>query len=193
MAALIVVFALFTVGYILGIWIAGAVLREPQRAYEDGVPARTAPTRLAGPTNRTAEFLVELKSTECVVPALKVEPRSAWRGLPGPPQESYRLGPRPARSQGTDPCALRAALPSVPMAIFGRRSGTVEHEDRGGCPPVGTNQLGPRTMSGRQCSPPASGDLERGFAVPADAGAITLVLLSVATAVETPESAARRL
>jgi hypothetical protein len=30
-----VVFALFTVGYILGVWTAGLVFKHPQRAYED--------------------------------------------------------------------------------------------------------------------------------------------------------------
>ena len=34
-----VVFALFTVGYILGVWTAFMVLRLPQGAYEDAVPA----------------------------------------------------------------------------------------------------------------------------------------------------------
>ena len=29
------VFALFTVGYVLGVWTAGLVFRQPQRAYED--------------------------------------------------------------------------------------------------------------------------------------------------------------
>jgi hypothetical protein len=29
------VFALFTVGYVLGVWTAGMVFRQPQRAYED--------------------------------------------------------------------------------------------------------------------------------------------------------------
>jgi hypothetical protein len=29
------VFALFTVGYLLGVWTAGLVFRQPQRAYED--------------------------------------------------------------------------------------------------------------------------------------------------------------
>lgn len=33
------VFALFTVGYILGVWMACLVFRQPQRPYEDGVPA----------------------------------------------------------------------------------------------------------------------------------------------------------
>jgi hypothetical protein len=33
------VFALFTVGYILGVWTACLVFRQPQPAYEDGVPA----------------------------------------------------------------------------------------------------------------------------------------------------------
>jgi hypothetical protein len=32
-----VVLALFTCGYILGVWTAFVVLRQPQRAYEDGV------------------------------------------------------------------------------------------------------------------------------------------------------------
>jgi hypothetical protein len=32
-----VVFGLFTVGYILGVWTAFAVLKQPQRAYEDAV------------------------------------------------------------------------------------------------------------------------------------------------------------
>jgi hypothetical protein len=32
------VFALFTVGYILGVWTACLVFRQPQRAYEDGAP-----------------------------------------------------------------------------------------------------------------------------------------------------------
>ena len=30
-----VVFALFTVGYVLGVWTAGLVFKQPQRAYED--------------------------------------------------------------------------------------------------------------------------------------------------------------
>jgi hypothetical protein len=30
------VFALFTVGYILGVWTACVVFKQPQRAYEDG-------------------------------------------------------------------------------------------------------------------------------------------------------------
>jgi len=29
------VFALFTVGYVLGVWTAGLVFRQPQRSYED--------------------------------------------------------------------------------------------------------------------------------------------------------------
>ncbi len=33
------VFAVFTLGYIVGVWTACAVLRQPQRAYEDAVPA----------------------------------------------------------------------------------------------------------------------------------------------------------
>jgi hypothetical protein len=30
-----VVFALFSIGYLLGVWTAGLVFRQPQRAYED--------------------------------------------------------------------------------------------------------------------------------------------------------------
>jgi hypothetical protein len=33
------VVALFTLGYILGVWTAFVVLRQPQRTYEDAVPA----------------------------------------------------------------------------------------------------------------------------------------------------------
>ncbi|HXN78407.1 MAG TPA: hypothetical protein VN965_06505 [Candidatus Dormibacteraeota bacterium] len=33
------VLALFTLGYILGVWTAFLVLKQPQRAYEDTVPA----------------------------------------------------------------------------------------------------------------------------------------------------------
>jgi hypothetical protein len=32
------VFALFAVGYILGVWTAFMVMRQPQGAYEDAVP-----------------------------------------------------------------------------------------------------------------------------------------------------------
>jgi hypothetical protein len=32
------VFALFTAGYILGVWTACLVLRQPQRGYEAGMP-----------------------------------------------------------------------------------------------------------------------------------------------------------
>jgi len=34
------VFALFTVGYILGVWTACLVFRQPQRAYEEGAQWR---------------------------------------------------------------------------------------------------------------------------------------------------------
>jgi hypothetical protein len=52
-----VVFALFTSGYILGVWAACLVLKQPQRAYEDGVPppmtgARTIVIRAAGAERR---------------------------------------------------------------------------------------------------------------------------------------------
>jgi len=36
------VFALFTLGYILGVWTACLVFWQPQRAFEDGVPAADA-------------------------------------------------------------------------------------------------------------------------------------------------------
>jgi hypothetical protein len=39
-----VVFALFTVGYILGVWTACMVFRQPQRAYEDGAPGALSGT-----------------------------------------------------------------------------------------------------------------------------------------------------
>jgi len=39
------VFALFTVGYILGVWTACAVFRQPQRAYEEAAPWALADRR----------------------------------------------------------------------------------------------------------------------------------------------------
>jgi hypothetical protein len=30
-----IVFALFTIGYVLGVWTAALVFRQPQRAHED--------------------------------------------------------------------------------------------------------------------------------------------------------------
>ncbi|MEP6752373.1 MAG: hypothetical protein ABI959_06470 [Candidatus Dormiibacterota bacterium] len=38
------VLALFTCGYILGVWTAFVVLRQPQRAYEEGVPVSLSVT-----------------------------------------------------------------------------------------------------------------------------------------------------
>lgn len=43
-----IVFAVFTSGYILGVWTACLVLRQPQRMYEDGVTASLATARAAG-------------------------------------------------------------------------------------------------------------------------------------------------
>jgi len=40
------VLAIFTVGYILGVWTACLVFRQPQRVYEDGVPAALSITRV---------------------------------------------------------------------------------------------------------------------------------------------------
>jgi hypothetical protein len=40
-----VVLAVFTSGYILGVWAACLVLKQPQRVYEDGVPAPVAGAR----------------------------------------------------------------------------------------------------------------------------------------------------
>jgi hypothetical protein len=37
-----IIFALFTVGYILGVWTAFVVFKQPQGAYEDAVPANRA-------------------------------------------------------------------------------------------------------------------------------------------------------
>ncbi len=34
-----VVFALFTLGYMLGVWTACLVFKQPQRKYEEAVPA----------------------------------------------------------------------------------------------------------------------------------------------------------
>lgn len=51
------VFALFTVGYVLGVWTACLVFRQPQRAYEDGVSAALSSTRVIvlGGVSRLAE------------------------------------------------------------------------------------------------------------------------------------------
>ena len=40
-----VVLALFTCGYILGVWTAFVVLKQPQQAYEEGVPVAVASAR----------------------------------------------------------------------------------------------------------------------------------------------------
>ena len=39
------VLAVFTSGYILGVWAACIVLRQPQKVYEDGVPVPNAGAR----------------------------------------------------------------------------------------------------------------------------------------------------
>jgi len=41
------VFALFTIGYILGVWTACLVLRQPQRQYEEGDSEAVSGTRVA--------------------------------------------------------------------------------------------------------------------------------------------------
>jgi hypothetical protein len=48
------VFALFTVGYIVGVWTAFVVLRQPQGQYEDAVPAwvPTTPVIVLGGASR---------------------------------------------------------------------------------------------------------------------------------------------
>ena len=38
------VFAMFTVGYIVGVWTAFVVLKQPQGQYENAVPARVSST-----------------------------------------------------------------------------------------------------------------------------------------------------
>jgi hypothetical protein len=47
MPTLLVVVAIFAVGYIAGVWTAFAVLRQPQRAYEDD-PVAPRAHRAAG-------------------------------------------------------------------------------------------------------------------------------------------------
>jgi hypothetical protein len=42
MGVMSLVFALFTIGYILGVWTACVVFRQPQRVYEEGGPWRAA-------------------------------------------------------------------------------------------------------------------------------------------------------
>jgi len=41
-----VVLALFTCGYIIGVWTALAVSRQPQRLYEDGAPVNLGTARV---------------------------------------------------------------------------------------------------------------------------------------------------
>jgi hypothetical protein len=41
-----VVFALFTLGYILGVWTALIVTKQPQRAYEDAVAVSVSDARV---------------------------------------------------------------------------------------------------------------------------------------------------
>jgi len=52
-----VVFALFTVGYILGVWTACLVFRQPQRVFEDAIPAQVSSTRVVvlGEASRLVE------------------------------------------------------------------------------------------------------------------------------------------
>lgn len=40
-----IVVALFTSGYIIGVWTACLVLKQPQQAYEDGAPESLAAAR----------------------------------------------------------------------------------------------------------------------------------------------------
>jgi hypothetical protein len=40
-----VVFALFTSGYIIGVWTACLVLKQPQHIYEEGIPLPVATAR----------------------------------------------------------------------------------------------------------------------------------------------------
>jgi hypothetical protein len=42
-----VLFALFTAGYMLGVWTSCLVVRQPQREYEEGVPVDRSSARLA--------------------------------------------------------------------------------------------------------------------------------------------------
>jgi hypothetical protein len=52
-----IVLAVFTSGYILGVWAACIVLKQPQKVYEDGVPvpiagARALAARVVGAKRR---------------------------------------------------------------------------------------------------------------------------------------------
>ena len=49
------VFALFTAGYILGVWTACVIFKQPQRAYEDGLPISQAIPHLMVPAAVLAE------------------------------------------------------------------------------------------------------------------------------------------
>ena len=42
MAIVSLVFALFTIGYVLGVWTACLVFRQSQREYEEGAPWQVA-------------------------------------------------------------------------------------------------------------------------------------------------------
>jgi len=46
------VFALFTVGYILGVWTALAVLKQPQGQYEDVLKVSSTPVIVLGGASR---------------------------------------------------------------------------------------------------------------------------------------------
>jgi hypothetical protein len=49
------VFALFTAGYILGVWTACLIFKQPQRAYEEGLPISHAIPRAMVPRAAPAE------------------------------------------------------------------------------------------------------------------------------------------
>ena len=55
MGLMSLVFALFTAGYILGVWTACVIFKQPQRAYEDGLPISQAGPRLMVPPAVLAE------------------------------------------------------------------------------------------------------------------------------------------
>ena len=55
MGLMSMVFALFTAGYILGVWTACVIFKQPQRAYEDDLPISLAIHHVMVPLAAPAE------------------------------------------------------------------------------------------------------------------------------------------
>src|SRR5450759_1066490 len=92
------VFALFTVGYILGVWMACLVFRQPQRPYEDGVPATEEEDFLArmraGGGTRLPVVVLTVKN---LAPRGDISARDGGRD-----GRSAQAGRRPAGRSGLD-------------------------------------------------------------------------------------------